>query len=144
MDKSCEGCRFHTFPYKAQTTIKNIEGKFEQIKFKSKEDVWKAVLGLKKEAENNPRSTSRTIAKDVWYQIPFFACKNLFIDSDMQKDISKYLYCNDTKTPPYSGSHGEIPKIWLEKHFIIKQALSILYQDKKHDKKLKQGNNGLR
>ena len=57
----------------------------------------------------------------------------------MQKDIAKYLYCEDTKTPPYSGSYGENPKIWLEKHFIIKQALSILYQEKRDENKLKHG-----
>ena len=46
--------------------------------------------------------------------------------SKFQKDIEKYLYCEDTKTPAFPGHYGSIPKIWIEKHFIIKQSLSIL------------------
>jgi hypothetical protein len=47
------------------------------------------------------------------------------------------LYCDDTKTPPYPGGFGSIPNIWKEKHFLIKHALSILYQDKRDEIKKK-------
>ena len=78
--------------------------------------------------------------KDIYYQLPFFACTDLFLDEDCQKDIGKYLYCEDTKTPPYIGSYGDIPRVWKEKHFLIKQALSILYQEKKAEIHKKHGN----
>jgi hypothetical protein len=103
------------------------------------EDVWNLVFDLKKESENLKNTSLNTVIKDVFYQLPFFSCLNNFIDSNHQKDISKYLYCEDTKTPPHSGAYGDVPKTWKEKHFIIKQALAILYQEKKDQFKIKHG-----
>ena len=51
----------------------------------------------------------------------------------MQKDISKYVFCDDTKTSPYPGDYSNIPSIWFEKHFIIKQAISILHDIKRDE-----------
>lgn len=64
-------------------------------------------------------------------QLPFFCCPNHFIDQNFQKDITRYLYCEDTKTPPYSGSYENLPAIWKEKHFLIKSAMTILYKANK-------------
>ena len=38
-------------------------------------------------------------------------------------DITKYLYCEKTKTPAYSGSYGQQPALWLEKFFVIDNAM---------------------
>ena len=98
------------------------------------EDVWNFVIRCKRESEEltAKRGISSTI-KDVFDQLPFFSCSNHFIDTDLQKDISRYLYCDDTKTPPYSGSYQDLPAIWKEKHFLIKSAMTILYKAKKDE-----------
>ena len=63
------------------------------------------------------------IAKSVNSQIPFFACRNIFLDKQCQKDISRYLYCTKMKTPPYPGSFSEQPLRWVKKSFIIKNTI---------------------
>ena len=85
-------------------------------------------------------NTQNSTLRDIFYQLPFFVCLNHFISEKHQKDITKYLYCEDTKTPPYPGGYGATPNIWKEKHFLIKQALSILYQDKKDEINQKHSN----
>ena len=41
--------------------------------------------------------------------------------SENQKDIQRYIYCQDFNTQPYPGSYGEQPFKWIEKSFIIKR-----------------------
>jgi len=60
----------------------------------------------------------------VYQQLPFFACYNFFIDSIYQKDISRYIYAQETGTPAYSGDYGQQPAVWVEKFFIIKKTLN--------------------
>ena len=60
----------------------------------------------------------------VYQQIPFFACYNFFIDAIHQKDISRYIYAQETGTPAYSGDYGQQPAVWVEKYFIIKKTLN--------------------
>tara|TARA_R100000808_G_C2142103_1_gene149895 strand:- start:1807 stop:2118 length:312 start_codon:yes stop_codon:yes gene_type:complete len=100
--------------------------------------VYDYINEIKHESLQNINSTSNSVLKDIFYQLPFFTCVNKFLNSTYQKDISKYLYCEDTKTPAYEGSYGKTPLIWKEKHFLIKQALSILYQEKRDQIKRKQ------
>ena len=40
-----------------------------------------------------------------------------------------YIYCNKTGTTAYSGSYNNTPNVWIEKYFIIEQAITI--RDKK-------------
>ena len=101
------------------------------------EDVWDYVIRLQREAEDLGQKDT---LKSVFSQIPFIACTNFFFSANSQKDISKYLYCDDTNTPPFTGGYGNTTKIWKEKHFLIKQALSILHQDKKDEIKQKHSN----
>tara|TARA_R100001443_G_scaffold39447_1_gene52751 strand:+ start:2856 stop:3038 length:183 start_codon:yes stop_codon:yes gene_type:complete len=42
----------------------------------------------------------------------------------MQRDIQRYAYCTKTGVPPYSGSYGDQPALWVEKFFIIKNAFA--------------------
>ena len=47
------------------------------------------------------------------------------MDHECQKDIEKYLYCNETSTPAYPGTYRDTPEIWIQKYYIIKGALAI-------------------
>tara|TARA_Y100000310_G_C20438389_1_gene694842 strand:+ start:235 stop:603 length:369 start_codon:yes stop_codon:yes gene_type:complete len=119
--------------------IRNEDQKFDDITINNIDDVYYYIDLLKIESQSNSTSSTNSTLKDVYYQLPFFSCPNNFIDPRSQEDISKYLYCEDTKTPPYNGSYGKTPLIWKEKHFLIKQALSILYQSKRDEMKQKHG-----
>jgi len=76
------------------------------------------------------------VLNDIYEQLPFFACVNHILDSDIQKDIERYLYCAETNTPVYNGCYGEQPNIWIKKYFIIKEALEFRLN------KLKEKKNG--
>ena len=75
---------------------------------------------------------------DIAEQLPFFVCSNKVIDEKAQKDISRFIYSKDTNTPPYSGSYGDTPHIWVQKYYIIKQAMML--RDQKLREKAKDGN----
>ena len=64
------------------------------------------------------------VSASVISQIPFFACKNIFFDQDVQRDIEKYIYCKEFGISPYPGSYNEQPKRWVDRAFLIKKALA--------------------
>ena len=66
------------------------------------------------------------IIDSVSAQISFFACKNMLANSEIQKDIQRYMYCEKFNVPPYSGSFNEQPCLWVEKAFIIRKYLAKL------------------
>ncbi len=70
-------------------------------------------------AQHNKEGRSFNIAESVMAQLPFFACTNLMINNQAQKDISRYLYAEKFSISPYKGSYGEQPKKWIEKSFLI-------------------------
>ena len=91
-------------------------------------------MQLEEESKSIAKSgNSLDVLNNIYEQLPFFACNNNILDIQCQKDISKYTYCNDTKTPPYSGSYQDTPNVWIEKYYKIKNALML------RDKKLKEG-----
>ena len=57
-------------------------------------------------------------------QLPFFVCSNLLFTNEYQKAIERYIYCNETSTPAYSGSYGRQPARWVQMYFIIKQTFA--------------------
>ena len=57
-------------------------------------------------------------------QLPFFACKNIFLSNKYQRDIERYIYCEQFGVPPYEGDFGKQPAKWIEKAFVIKTALA--------------------
>ena len=57
-------------------------------------------------------------------QLPFFACRDIVLDANAQKDISKYIYCSDFGISPYRGSYGDQPKKWIDKSFLIKKLIN--------------------
>ena len=137
--KSCEGkyCNWHEFPYKVNSILSNDKRK--KIEFNSINDVWDYINLLCQELkEHQKKGGLFSTLNNIWEQLPFFVCTNNIIDEKAQKDISKYIYCTDTNTPPYPGSYGDMPSVWLQKHYIIKQA--IMVRDQKLREKAKDGN----
>ncbi|QDP64302.1 MAG: hypothetical protein Unbinned4139contig1000_15 [Prokaryotic dsDNA virus sp.] len=75
--------------------------------------------------QNKTQGSSFSTLINIFEQLPFFCCFNNIVDERFQDDISKYIYCTETNTPPYSGSYNNTPASWIEKFYIIKQALQI-------------------
>ena len=46
-----------------------------------------------------------------------------------QKDIQRYIYCKEFGVPAYNGAYGEQPSKWVEKSFVIKNALAKKEKD---------------
>ena len=69
---------------------------------------------------------SFNIARSLEKQIPFFACKNIILDKEYQKDISRYIYCTKFKTSPYPGSYSQQPLRWIKKSFIIRSVIDSM------------------
>ena len=64
------------------------------------------------------------VSVSVISQIPFFACKNIFFEQSVQRDIEKYIYCEKFGVPPYSGDYGKQPYTWVKRAFAIRTALA--------------------
>ena len=110
---------YHEYPYEAQIPIL-IEGKYETRTFTSDEDVWDVIRLLIDETQEHIEEGSNLhIAESVMAQLPFFSCKNIILDEDAQKDISRFMYARQFKISPYKGSYGEQPKKWVEKSFML-------------------------
>lgn len=128
----CEGCKYHTFPYTIKSTIRDKNKKFPKITFKNKEDVLAYCISIKKEAKSlKINRDDFNPLLDVYHQLPFFACKNHILEPRFQRDITKYIYCEDTGIKPHSGDYGDTPAIWKQKHFLIKRSLSILQEQQR-------------
>tara|TARA_Y100000361_G_scaffold122923_1_gene115392 strand:+ start:166 stop:645 length:480 start_codon:yes stop_codon:yes gene_type:complete len=123
----CGGCQYESYPYKAQLPVK-IDGKYETWEFKSDKDVWKVIDLIIEETHqvNEDQGKDFDICSSVSSQIPFFACRNILLDKNIQKDIQRYLYCEKFNTPPYSGDYGDQPCLWIEKAFLIRKYLAKL------------------
>ena len=114
---------YHTYPYKARIPIL-IDGKYETRMFTSSDDVEAIIELLVDEVkENNAKGSSFNIAESVVKQLPFFACPNVLLNSQAQKDISRYVYSQQFGISPYKGTYGEQPYKWVEKSFLIKKVI---------------------
>jgi|TARA_R100000995_G_scaffold84867_2_gene65359 hypothetical protein len=114
---------YHTYPYKAQIPIL-IDGKYETRMFTSKSDVTEVMELLVDEVkQSNYKGNSFNIAESVVKQLPFFACPNVLLDAQSQKDISRYIYSQQFGISPYKGTYGEQPHKWVEKSFLIKNTI---------------------
>lgn len=92
--------------------------------FTSDQDVWEVVdLLIEETKQANLEGKSFHIAESVMAQLPFFACSNIMLDKEAQKDISRFIYCKDYGISPYPGGYGEQPKKWIEKSFLLKSLL---------------------
>jgi hypothetical protein len=114
---------YHTYPYKARIPIL-IDGKYETRTFTSKDDVYEVIDLLAEEVhQRNKEGNSFNVADSVTRQLPFFTCKNVLLDSQAQKDISRYIYSQQFGISPYKGTYGEQPSKWVEKSFLIKSTI---------------------
>ena len=88
---------------------------------------------------NSEGGNQLDLASSIHAQIRFFSCPNVVIDKQYQKDISRYIYCTDLGISPYEGTYGMQPNKWVEKHFIIKNAMTKLEERmrKKNEQKIK-------
>ena len=139
IDQSCGGynCNWHEFPYEIDSIISKDERK--RIEFKNTDDVWDYIKLLYQESEEHQKKgSSFSTLTDLSEQLPFFVCNNNIINEKAQKDISRFTYSADTNTPPYSGSYGDTPHIWIQKYYVIKQAMML--RDNKLREKAKDGN----
>lgn len=121
----CEGCQYHNFPYVAEVPVL-INGKREKRTFACQDDVWDVVDLIVKETEevNSTQGRDFDIAGSVLSQAAFFACTNIFIDNDIQRDLQRFIYCEKFGVQPYKGSFGDQPFEWVRKSFIIQKALA--------------------
>ena len=114
---------YHEYPYKARIPIL-IEGKYETRTFASNDEVWNVIRLLIDETEENIKEGSNLhIAESVMAQLPFFACSNIIMDAEAQKDISRFMYAKQFNISPYKGSYGEQPKKWINKTFLLTHLL---------------------
>ena len=114
---------YHEYPYKAQIPIL-IDGKYETRAFTSDDEVWDVIRLLIDETKEHINEGSNLhIAESVMAQLPFFACGNMMIDNNAQKDITRFMYARQFKISPYRGSYGEQPKKWVEKSFILNNLI---------------------
>ena len=139
IDQSCggENCRLHEFPYEINSILFNDRRK--KIRFNNIDDVLDYIKLLCQESEEHQKKGgSFSILNNLWEQLPFFVCDSKLICEKAQNDISRYTYSRDANTPPYPGSYGDTPHIWLQKYYIIKQAMML--RDKKLRDKAQNGN----
>tara|TARA_R100000808_G_scaffold6966_1_gene20450 strand:+ start:2027 stop:2395 length:369 start_codon:yes stop_codon:yes gene_type:complete len=105
-----------------------VDGKRERKVFNSEKDVWEVIELIKEETRQLNKKTGKNFnpSESAYAQIGFFACKNILLDAEIQKDIQRYLYCEKFNTPPFSGDYGEQPCLWIEKAFLIRKYLAKL------------------
>ena len=124
MDSWCEGCKFHEFPYEAESPIKTDRGYVTKT-FTCREDIQDVIkLLIKETKESNSKGKSFDVGMSVSKQLSFFSCMNILYDKDAQKYVEKYVYCKDFNVAPYDGDFGSQPKKWVDRSFIIKKALA--------------------
>ena len=72
----------------------------------------------------NEQGKDFDVAQAVVAQLPHFACPNVLVSKQAQRDISRYIYCTNFNVSPYEGSYGEHPAEWVAKSFVIRKALA--------------------
>ena len=127
LGEPCGGCQYESYPYKAQLPIR-VGDKYPIWEFTCDKDVWKVVDMLIEEVKNVNISRGKEfdVLSSVNAQLPLFTCRNILIDSSIQKDIQRYLYCEKFGTSPYKGDYGEQPCLWVDKVSVIRNAFAQL------------------
>ena len=130
MINECGGCQYHSFPYKAKIPVK-IDGKYGERTFSNKEDVLNVIDIIKEETKNLNEKEGKDfdLALSLKSQLPFFCCPELLVDVTYQRDIKRYIYCEQFGVPPYEGGYGAQPPLWIDKAFIIKRAFAKLEKE---------------
>lgn len=95
--------------------------------FEGEDDVWDAIeliINETKELNAQQGGMDFDIAKSVNAQLAYFCCTNSIRSNNIQKDIERYVYCEQFGISPYPGSYGDQPAKWVDKAFIIKGAFA--------------------
>jgi len=80
-------------------------------------------LIIEETKEVNSKGGSFNIGESVMAQLPFFACNNILLNKESQRDIARFVYSRDFGISPYEGSYGEQPAKWVAKAFLLKSLL---------------------
>ena len=87
--------------------------------------MWKIIdLLIEEVHENNKKGKEFDVAQSINAQLPFFCCRNVIFDIEIQKDIKRYIYCTNNNVPPYQGDYDNQPALWVDRYFTIKKALA--------------------
>ena len=134
IDRSCGGCNWHELPYSFNSILSGRKN--EIVDIKNVDDIWIYIRRLEVESwKIQTKGNDISILTSIWDQLPFFCCPNQVLNSDMQKDISKYIFSKDAHVPVYPGSYGDQPKLWIDKYNIIKSAFNT--RRELHERKIK-------
>ena len=140
LEQSCGGCKFCEMPYEFTSIIEEDNGLI--IEIKDEKTLWSYISRLKKEAnELSKNGSDQNIIYNVFEQLPFFCCTNNLVDEDAQYNIKKYIYCDKTKIPAYPGNFGDQPARWIERYFIIENAINQMKYKKNKQSIEKQKSN---
>ena len=114
-----------------------VDGQYETRIFACEQDAWDVVDLIIEETKEMNEKTGKSFSpsSSVKSQLPFFACNNIIFDKEFQQDIERYIYCDNFKTPAYSGSYDEQPALWVQKSFIIKKAINKIQNKATEDGK---------
>ena len=89
------------------------------------QDVWDVVDLLIEEVKHfNNEGKSFDVGRSINAQLPFFSCLNVLYDKSIQKDIERYMYCQQFGISPYPGNYGNQPYRWVHRSFLIKNAIA--------------------
>ena len=90
------------------------------------DDVWAVANLIIEETTqiSQEQGKSFDVAESLVAQIAFFACPNQFMDSTLNTDIERYVYCEKFNIPPYEGSYDNQPAKWVRRAFAIRKALA--------------------
>ena len=85
------GCRLHEFPYTIKSIVLDKDKKYPKVTFNNVDDVWDYYALLEEDLKKNSQGNS-DVTLDMYHSLPFFACKNVFLDNKMQSRIQHPLY----------------------------------------------------
>lgn len=136
--EGCGGCPYHEFPYRARVPIKGYGSR----EFTCSEDIWDVIDTLVQEVSfANDEGKEFDVGQSIKAQLPFFCCPNNILDKRLQRDIQRYIYCEQFGISPYRGSYGEQPARWVDKAFVIKKALAEKEKEQIDGEKRRRNNN---
>ena len=98
--------------------------------FKSLSDVDDELLEVAQESREQGFRESEA----VYYEHFYFANSEDLIDKDSQVMIKSYMYCTDSKTPPFS-SLNETPANFIDKWMIISDEINYIRNQEVKDAK---------
>ena len=112
-----------------------IDNTYPKLLFNNNDDVWSIIRLIIDETKEANRKLGKrfNIAQSVYQQLSFFACKNIIINREYQRDITKHLYCSEVNNPAHNGCFSEQPARWVKKSFIIGNVLKSIKSETNKD-----------